>query len=219
MGVTAVPSSREPAPAGQGCVSMQFDDNRLSPQLFGERAQHLDRIERQLGVSVVSRGNRLAIAGPEAATDIARAALLALYDRLKRGLEVDAGAVDAALRLANNRPTDNPVPLWDDATAIHTRKRRITARSPMQAAYIRALREREMVFGLGPAGTGKTYLAVAAAVDNLMSGGSGGLLLSRPAGAARRARDSARCRGDRRHRLHRGRCRAPSARRAHRRRL
>jgi phosphate starvation-inducible PhoH-like protein len=174
-------TAREPASAGQGRVSMQFDDNRLLPQLFGERDQHLDRIERQLGVSVVSRGNRLAIAGPEAATEIARAALLALYDRLKRGLEVDAGAVDAALRLANNRPTDNPVPLWDDATAIHTRKRRITARSPMQAAYIRALREREMVFGLGPAGTGKTYLAVAAAVDNLMSGGIERIILSRPA--------------------------------------
>ena len=160
---------------------MQFDDNRLLPQLFGERDQHLDRIERQLGVSVVSRGNRLAIAGPEAATDIARAALVALYDQLKRGLEVDAASVDAALRLANHRSGDDPVPLWDDATAIHTRKRRITARSPMQAAYIRALREREMVFGLGPAGTGKTYLAVAAAVDNLMSGAIERIILSRPA--------------------------------------
>ena len=160
---------------------MQFDDNRLLPQLFGERDQHLDRIERQLGVSVVSRGNRLAIAGPEAATEVARAALVALYDQLKRGLEVDAASVDAALRLANHRPADDPVPLWDDATAIHTRKRRITARSPMQAAYIRALREREMVFGVGPAGTGKTYLAVAAAVDNLMSGAIERIILSRPA--------------------------------------
>jgi phosphate starvation-inducible protein PhoH and related proteins len=161
-------------------VTMQFDDNRLLPQLFGERDQHLDRIERQLGVSVVSRGNRLAIAGPEAATDLARAALIALYDRLKRGLEVDAGAVDAALRMANGTP-GVAVKLWDDASAIHTRKRRITARTPVQAAYIRALREREMVFGLGPAGTGKTYLAVAAAVDNLMSGAVARIVLSRPA--------------------------------------
>src|SRR5260370_38396519 len=104
MGVTAVTSSREPAPAGQGRVAMQFDDNRLLPQLFGERDQHLDRIERQLGVSVVSRGNRLAIAGPEAAADLPRAGLVALYDRLKRRLEVDAASVDAALRLANHRP-------------------------------------------------------------------------------------------------------------------
>jgi phosphate starvation-inducible protein PhoH and related proteins len=160
---------------------MQFDDNMLLPQLFGERDQHLDRIERQLGVSVVSRGNRLAIAGPEAATELARTALVALYDRLKRGMEVDAAAVDAALRMANHAPSGDAVPLWDDAIAIHTRKRRITARSPNQAAYIRALREREMVFGLGPAGTGKTYLAVAAAVDNLMSGAVARIILSRPA--------------------------------------
>ena len=178
--MTAVTSSREKAPGGQGRVTMQFDDNRLLPQLFGERDQHLDRIERQLGVSVVSRGNRLAIAGPEAATDLARAALVALYDRLKRGMEVDAAAVDAALRLANGVPGDG-VKLWDEATAINTRKRRITARSPMQATYIRALREREMVFGLGPAGTGKTYLAVAAAVDNLMTGAVARIILSRPA--------------------------------------
>jgi phosphate starvation-inducible PhoH-like protein len=177
----AVTSSNEKAPAGQGRVTMQFDDNMLLPQLFGERDQHLDRIERQLGVSVVSRGNRLAIAGPEAATELARTALVALYERLKRGMEVDAGAVDAALRMANRVPSGDAVPLWDDAMAIHTRKRRITARSPNQAAYIRALREREMVFGLGPAGTGKTYLAVAAAVDNLMSGAVARIVLSRPA--------------------------------------
>jgi phosphate starvation-inducible protein PhoH and related proteins len=177
----AVISSNEKAPAGQGRVTMQFDDNRLLPQLFGERDQHLDRIERQLGVSVVSRGNRLAIAGPGAATELARTALVALYDRLKRGMEVDVPAVDAALRMANHAPSGDAVPLWDDTMAIHTRKRRITARSPNQAAYIRALREREMVFGLGPAGTGKTYLAVAAAVDNLMSGAVARIILSRPA--------------------------------------
>jgi phosphate starvation-inducible PhoH-like protein len=175
------PASGTQGPGNQGRLQMQFDDNRLLPLLFGERDQHLDRIERQLGVSVVSRGNRLAISGPAAATDVARAALTALYDRLKRGLEVDAAAVDAALRLAGTGDGEAAVPLWDDASAIHTRKRRITARTPMQAAYIRALRERELVFGLGPAGTGKTYLAVAAAVDNLMSGAVERIILSRPA--------------------------------------
>jgi phosphate starvation-inducible protein PhoH and related proteins len=160
---------------------MQFDDNRLLPLLFGERDQNLDRIERQLGVSVVSRGNRLAISGPAASADIARAALNALYDRLKRGLEVDAAAVDAALRQAGTAAGETAMPLWDDASAIHTRKRRITARTPMQAAYIRALREHSLVFGLGPAGTGKTYLAVAAAVDNLMTGAVERIILSRPA--------------------------------------
>ncbi len=167
------------ADGAEGRVQMQFEDNSLLAQLFGERDENLDRIERKLGVSVVSRGNRLAISGPSARTDVARAALAALYERLQRGLEVDAAAVDAALRLAQSRPGRRE--LWSEGEEIRTRKRRISARSPNQAAYMRALREHELVFGLGPAGTGKPYLAVAAAVDNLMSGAVERIILSRPA--------------------------------------
>jgi phosphate starvation-inducible PhoH-like protein len=159
---------------------MQFDDNALLPLLFGERDAHLDRIERQLGVSVVSRGNRLAISGPSPRADQARAALASLYDRLKRGLEVDGPAVDAAVRLAHSRPGEAPSPFGLESE-IHTRKRRISARGANQAEYIRVLRSHEMVFGLGPAGTGKTYLAVATAVDMMMSGKVERIVLSRPA--------------------------------------
>jgi phosphate starvation-inducible PhoH-like protein len=179
--VTAATAPRKSAEAGAGRVQMQFDDNRLLPLLFGERDQHLQRIERQLGVSLVSRGNRLAISGPGEAMAIARTALGALYDRLKGGHEVDAAAVDAALRLASSEAAEDGLTSWTAAAAIRTKKRRISARSPAQAAYIKALRERELVFGLGPAGTGKTYLAVAAAVDNLMSGAVERIVLSRPA--------------------------------------
>ena len=167
------------ADGAEGRVQMQFDDNSLLPLLFGERDRNLDRIERKLGVAVVSRGNRIAISGPSARTDVARAALSALYERLQRGLEVDAAAVDAALRLAQSRP-GHPE-LWSEGEEIRTKKRRITARSPNQAAYLRALREHELVFGLGPAGTGKTYLAVATAVDMMMSGAIERIVLSRPA--------------------------------------
>jgi phosphate starvation-inducible protein PhoH and related proteins len=164
---------------GNGRVQMQFDDNSLLAQLFGERDENLDRIERQLGVSVVSRGNRLAISGPSGRTEMARATLAALYERLQRGLEVDGAAVDAALRLAQDRPGNRQ--LWHEGEEIRTRKRRISARSANQAAYIRALREHELVFGLGPAGTGKTYLAVATAVDMMLSGAIERIILSRPA--------------------------------------
>ena len=167
------------ADAANGRVQMQFDDNSLLAQLFGERDENLDRIERQLGVSVVSRGNRIAISGPTQRTDVARTALTALYDRLKRGLEVDGAAVDAALRLAQSQPGRRE--LWSEGEEIRTRKRRISARGPNQATYIRALRENELVFGLGPAGTGKTYLAVATAVDMMMSGTVERIVLSRPA--------------------------------------
>ena len=157
----------------EALVQMQFDDNLLLPLLFGERDQNLDRIERQLGVSLVSRGNRLAISGPRPSADAARTAIMTLWERLKRGLEVDAAAVDAAVRMAN---------AGDGAEAtFRTRKRHISARSPAQAEYIRALREKELVFGIGPAGTGKSYLAVAAAVDALMTGQVERIILSRPA--------------------------------------
>src|SRR5712691_9595568 len=116
--MTALASETLAVELVEGRAQLEFDDNLLLPLLFGERDQHLERIERQLGVSVVSRGNRLAIVGPEAAADTARAALIALYDRLKRGMEVDGGAVDAALRLADSVSAHNPVRLWDEATAI-----------------------------------------------------------------------------------------------------
>ena len=158
-------------------LQMQFDDNSLLPQLYGERDRNLDRIERELGVSLVSRGNRLAIGGPQASAGVARSALTSLYQRLKRGLEVDEAEVDAAMKRA---ALDNDEK-WSEGDEIKTRKRRVAPRSANQAAYIKALKTHELVFGLGPAGTGKTYLAVAMAVDMLMGGVVERIILSRPA--------------------------------------
>src|SRR5215472_14179093 len=160
---------------------LEFDDNLLLPLLYGERDQHLDRIERQLGVSLVPRGNRLAISGPASATEVARLALSRLYDRLKSGQELDLAAVEAGLRLAQAELDDKSLSLWREDAGFRTRKRRIAARSAAQVAYVKAMREHELVFGIGPAGTGKTYLAVAAAVDLLMSGRVERIILSLPA--------------------------------------
>lgn len=165
----------------EGRTQLEFDDNLLLPLLYGERDQHLGRIERQLGVSLVTRGNRLAISGPASATGAAQLALSQLYYRLKRGQEVDLPAVEAAIRLATAELTDKNLSLWREDAVFRTRKRRVMARSPGQSVYIRALRENELVFGLGPAGTGKTYIAVAAAVDLLMTGQVQRIILSRPA--------------------------------------
>ena len=180
-GMTAPPSGIIAAEPAEGRTQLEFDDNLLLPPLYGERDQHLDRIERQLGVSVVTRGNRLAISGPPSATEAAQLALSRLYDRLKHGQEIDLPAVEAAIRLAEAEIADRSLSLWHEDAAFRTRKRRIAARSPGQAAYIKALRESDLVFGLGPAGTGKTYLAVAAAVDLLMTGRVERIILSRPA--------------------------------------
>jgi phosphate starvation-inducible protein PhoH and related proteins len=174
--VTDAPTPRE----AEDRVQMQFADNTLLPQLFGERDRNLERIERQLGVSVASRGNRLSITGANGKTEMARATLQSLYDRLARGVEIDAAAVDAALRLAQTRGERHGA-LWEESEEIRTRKRRIAPRGANQALYIKALKSHDLVFGLGPAGTGKTYLAVAMAVDMLMSGAVERIVLSRPA--------------------------------------
>jgi phosphate starvation-inducible protein PhoH and related proteins len=177
----SAPSSDLVADAPGGRAQLEFDDNLLLPLLYGERDAHLDQIERQLGVALVPRGNRLAISGSASATETAHLALTNLYERLKRGQEVDIAAVDAAVRFAQTERDDKNLSLWREEAGFRTRKRRIAARSAAQALYVKAMREHELVFGLGPAGTGKTYLAVAAAVDLLMTGRVERIILSRPA--------------------------------------
>jgi phosphate starvation-inducible PhoH-like protein len=179
--MSAAPSDLVAALPGGGRSQIEFDDNLLLPLLYGERDAHLDQIERQLGVALVPRGNRLTISGSPSATEIAHLALASLYDKLKRGHEVDVAAVDAALRFAQTERDDKNLSLWREDAGFRTRKRRIVARSAAQALYIKAMREHELVLGLGPAGTGKTYLAVAAAVDLLMTGQVERIILSRPA--------------------------------------
>ncbi len=171
------------ASSGAGApIHLNFDDNTLLPLLFGEHDRNLARIEQKLGVSLASRGNRIAITGSHSGTQAARDAILALYERLRRGMAIDIGEVDAAVRLAEAAETTNERDLFgDEDVTIRTKKRHVMPRSANQAAYLRALRRHEMVFGIGPAGTGKTYLAVATAVDMLGSGRVDRIILARPA--------------------------------------
>ena len=171
------------ASSGAGApIHLSFDYNTLLPLLFGEHDRHLARIEQKLGVSLASRGNRLAITGSHSGAQAARDAILALYERLRRGMTIDIGEVDAAVRLAEAAETASEHDLFgDEDLSIRTKKRHVMPRSANQAAYLRALRRHEMVFGIGPAGTGKTYLAVATAVDMLGSGRVDRIILARPA--------------------------------------
>ncbi len=179
--ITAVPAvpPRPPGVPGGKAVTLQFNDNTLLPLLLGDHDRHLVRIEQALGVRLSCRGNRVAIAGEPTRVDTAQATLEGLWRRLERGESVGRPEVEAAIRLADTE-IDPRLPL-SDLPAIRTRRGAVGPRSSGQAAYIDALAAAEMVFAVGPAGTGKTYLAVAQAVAMLLEGKVDRIVLSRPA--------------------------------------
>ena len=171
-----------------GRLTLEFDDHKLLPLLYGQHDRNLARIEQKLKVSLACFGNTVEITGNNVSTPMARAALEALYRRLEKanGKDmVDLGTVDAAVSFALNSPGADGSPdlsrFEDSATTLDTWKRPVAPRSPNQHAYIRALLDSELVLGLGPAGTGKTYLAVAVAVAMLKSRRVDRIILSRPA--------------------------------------
>jgi len=151
-----------------------FDDNSVLVELYGVHDRNLARIEQLANVRLAARANQLEITGEGDDVGVAHKSLTSLYERLKRGLAVDTADVDAAVRFAR-------VGTDGEDEGIRTRKRTINARSPGQREYLAALRERDMVFSLGPAGSGKTYLAVAMGVSLLLAGKVERIVLSRPA--------------------------------------
>ena len=158
-------------------ASLTFADNHLAQALFGAHSTHLVQIETELGVSIVARGADLAITGGPGAVDMAERILMGLYDRLTQGAEVTSDEVAAALRMVR-QPGGK---LSDVNVEVRTKRRVISPRSATQAAYLKAIDDCELVFGSGPAGTGKTYLAVAKAVELLVRGDVDRIILSRPA--------------------------------------
>ena len=156
---------------------IDFDDNRLAAELSGSHDAHLAILEDALGVRIDPRGNRFAVSGGAGARAKAVAALERLYARLKRGEALAAEDVRAAARTID--PTKKTA--GEDVRSIKTPKRLIAPRTPNQATYLDLLNANDLTFGVGPAGTGKTYLAVAHAVGLLLSGAVDRIILSRPA--------------------------------------
>ncbi len=169
-----------PTPAPGRAITINFNDNALLPLLLGDHDRHLVRLEQGFGVRLACRGNRVNISGEPDRVQAAEAALQGLYRRLEKGQSVAAGDVDAAIRLMNRTDEDPRLPL-SDLPAIRTRRGAVGPRSPGQTTYIETLAKHEMVFALGPAGTGKTYLAVAQAVAMLLAGRVERIVLCRPA--------------------------------------
>ncbi len=167
-------------------VVLEYDDNTLARALFGQFDENIALVERELDINAVARGNQLEVKGSAEAAEQARQTFDHLYARLQQGDEITAGDVEGAVRNALSTP---PRPRGKKGNSssklafasIATARRVIHARSATQDAYIRAMERAELVFGAGPAGTGKTYLAVAYAATLLERGDIDRIILSRPA--------------------------------------
>ena len=161
----------------QASAERIFADNSLAMELFGSHHANLTRIEQVLKVQALARGNEVTLTGSADEVEIACNALDDLYTRLEMGLAVAMPEVDAAIRMSKSSGSKGET----EGMVVHTRKRVISPRSATQAVYLKAIDEAQLVFGQGPAGTGKTYLAVAKAVERLVSGDVDRIILSRPA--------------------------------------
>jgi phosphate starvation-inducible protein PhoH and related proteins len=164
-------------------AEIEFDEPAVLGALFGQFDANLVQLENRLGVFIAARGNRVQIEGGEDAVARAREVLKGMHGRLLAGQELDAGVIDSLI-VMSNEPTLEGIIAGDvDAPPImiRTRRKTIVPRSATQIDYMKALAAKDIIFALGPAGTGKTYLAVAQAVSQLITGSVQRLILSRPA--------------------------------------
>ena len=168
-------------------TQLEFPDNFLLIDLCGEYDRNLAGIEQNLGVQILRRGNQLAVIGEEAARDAAAEVLQGLYARLEAGRSLEPGDIDREMRMGSSEKgtapgaSDQLEMFKGGKVEIKTRRKLVEPRTEAQKAYVRSLFSKELAFGIGPAGTGKTYLAVAVAVNMFIEGKVDRIILSRPA--------------------------------------
>ncbi|MEY4160461.1 MAG: hypothetical protein RLZZ136_1082 [Pseudomonadota bacterium] len=172
-----------PEPPTRARAELDFDEPVVLGALFGQFDANLVLIENRLGVYIAARGNRIQIEGSPDAVARARDVLKSMHQRLLQGHEMDSGAVESLIAMSAEPTLDGIVSreLDSPSVMIRTRKKTIVPRSATQVEYMQALAREDVIFALGPAGTGKTYVAVAQAVSQLMAGSVQRLILSRPA--------------------------------------
>ena len=170
-------------------TNIKFPDNRLLIDLCGEFDKNIAEIERKLALQIVRRGNELNLFGDELSRSAGKIVLESLYTRLENGKSLDNGDLDRELRgiadgknLESDTQKDKQIEVLKKSNfEIKTRKKTIEPRTNAQKAFVSSLLKNELVFGIGPAGTGKTYLAVAVAVSKFVNGEVDRIVLSRPA--------------------------------------
>ncbi len=185
MAIGALTPPQDDMPQREAFV--EFPDNRLLIDLCGEYDRNLAEIEQKLSVQILRRGNQLVVMGDEDSQKQALEVLQALYTRLEGGRDVEAADVDRELRMGGSeqetgsRDGDQLEMFKGGTVEIKTRKKLVEPRTDAQKAYVQSLFNNELAFGIGPAGTGKTYLAVAVGVSMFIGGHVDRIILSRPA--------------------------------------
>ena len=161
-------------------INFELFNNQLIQKLVGPQDDNLKLIEQMMNVEISSFGNQINISGNQAEIEQAKNAIELLYNKVSRGIDINEQEVKAAIRICGgeyNKETAEDL----SELVLKTKKRHIYPRSATQAKYIQEMMKNELVFGLGPAGTGKTYLAVALAVTMMLDGKIDKIILSRPA--------------------------------------
>ena len=168
---------------GEGAIvtRLEFGDPRLFRDLLGQHDEHLKMIQRSLGVRIHIRGSAMEIEGDPVEVELSTKVIRQLYGLLEKGYPVYGSDLDYAIRILSGDGRANLQDIFLDTIYISSHKRVITPKSVAQKAYIDAIRRYDIVFGIGPAGTGKTYLAMAMAVAELMKNNYVRIILTRPA--------------------------------------
>jgi phosphate starvation-inducible PhoH-like protein len=174
-------SKRTPLATGPDVVHLEFQDHRLFHDLLGRQDEHVKAVEKALGVRIGVAGKSVSISGDQVERELAARVMQQLYGVLERGLPVYPSDVDYALRILASDHNANIRDIFLDTIYIAAQKRVITPKSVMQKAYIDSIREHDIVFAIGPAGTGKTYLAMAMGVAAVLKQEFTRIILTRPA--------------------------------------
>lgn len=187
MGISAL--TPPPDPDQSAPTHLEFSDNRLLIDLCGEHDRNIAQLEGQFGVHILRRGNQLQVMGAPGDRSAAAHVLHALYSMLEEGRAIEQGDITALIRMGHpattaaetSRAGEQLEMFRSGRLEIRTRKKSVAPRTAAQQDYTRALLDHELNFGIGPAGTGKTYIAVAVAVHMFIEGQVDRIILSRPA--------------------------------------
>ena len=161
--------------------ALRVRNNQEAQALFGKHDQHLRRIEQVLGISVVSRGEEITVSGPREAVEQSTRLFDDLLEVIRSGAPLRTDDVDYALRALKDGRLIQLREVYQERIEVPSKRRFVIPRTPGQKAYVDAMRQHDIVFAIGPAGTGKTYLAMAIAVENLIKGEVSRIILTRPA--------------------------------------